>query len=39
MRYVKNNLPPIEKLGIHPICLQLAEAKRGLTLLAGITGS
>jgi twitching motility protein PilT len=39
MRYIKNNLPPIEKLGIHPICLQLAEAKRGLTLLAGITGS
>jgi twitching motility protein PilT len=39
MRYVKNDLPPIEKLGIHPICLQLAEAKRGLTLLAGITGS
>ena len=39
MRYIKNDLPPIEKLGINPICLKLAEAKRGLTLLAGITGS
>jgi len=39
MRYIKNNLPPIEKLGINPICLKLAESKRGLTLLAGITGS
>jgi len=39
MRYIKNEIPPIEKLGIHPICLQLAEAKRGLTILAGITGS
>ena len=39
MRYIKNDLPPIEKLGIDPICLSLAEAKRGLTLLAGITGS
>ncbi len=39
MRYIKNDLPPIEKLGIHPICLKLAESKRGLTLLAGITGS
>jgi twitching motility protein PilT len=39
MRYIKNEIPPIEKLGIHPICLELAEKKRGLTLLAGITGS
>jgi len=39
MRYIKNDMPPIEKLGIHPICLQLAESKRGLTILAGITGS
>ena len=39
MRYIKNDLPPIEKLGINPICLKLAESKRGLTLLAGITGS
>ena len=39
MRYIKNEIPPIEKLGIHPICLKLAETKRGLTLLAGITGS
>ncbi len=39
MRYIKNDLPPIEKLGINPICLKLSEAKRGLTLLAGITGS
>jgi len=39
MRYIKNDLPPIEKLGINPICLKLSESKRGLTLLAGITGS
>ncbi len=39
IRYIKSNLPSIEKLGINPICLKLAEADRGITLLAGITGS
>lgn len=39
MRYIKNEIPSIEKLGIAPKCLEVAEFERGLVLLAGITGS
>lgn len=39
MRYIKNEIPSIEKLGISPKCLEVAEFERGLVLLAGITGS
>ncbi len=39
MRYIKSNIPNAQQLGISPLCLTLAEAERGLVLLAGITGS
>lgn len=39
MRYVKTQVPTFEELGILPILKTLAEAPRGIVLLAGTTGS
>lgn len=39
MRHVKSQVPSFESLGLHPICLKVAESPRGIVLLAGSTGS
>jgi twitching motility protein PilT len=39
MRYVKINVPTFEELGLLPILKKIAEAPRGIVLLAGTTGS
>ena len=39
MRHVKSQVPNFEQLGLAPICRDLAEAPRGIILLAGTTGS
>lgn len=39
MRYVKTQVPSFEELGILPILKKIAEAPRGIVLLAGTTGS
>lgn len=39
MRYVKTQVPSFEDLGLLPILRQIAEAPRGIVLLAGSTGS
>ena len=39
MRYVKGQAPNIDALGLAPICKTIAEAHRGIVLLAGTTGS
>ncbi|MDX1951246.1 MAG: PilT/PilU family type 4a pilus ATPase [Verrucomicrobiota bacterium] len=39
MRYVKTNIPSFEELGLEPILKNIAEAPRGIVLLAGATGS
>ncbi len=39
MRYVKTNIPSFEELGLLDIVKQIAEAPRGIVLVAGTTGS
>jgi twitching motility protein PilT len=39
MRYVKATVPDFESLGLPPILKTIAEAPRGIVLLAGTTGS
>jgi len=39
MRYVKNQVPSFEELGLLPQIKQLAESPRGIVLVAGLTGS
>ncbi|MFO1489073.1 MAG: PilT/PilU family type 4a pilus ATPase [Verrucomicrobiota bacterium] len=39
MRYVKNNVPSFEELGLLPIVKTIAESPRGIVLVAGSTGS
>ncbi len=39
VRYVKNDIPSIEELGLPPILKQFAMIKRGLVLMVGATGS
>jgi twitching motility protein PilT len=39
MRHVKSEVPSFESLGLDPFILKLAEAPRGILLLAGGTGS
>jgi len=39
MRYVKNTIPEFEQLGLLPIVRKIAEAPRGIVLVAGATGS
>jgi len=38
MRYVKNAVPDFQTLGLPEVLLRLAEAPRGIVLLAGTTG-
>ncbi|MGA1236990.1 MAG: type IV pilus twitching motility protein PilT [Limisphaerales bacterium] len=38
MRYVKTNVPAFEELGLLPVLKEIAEAKRGIVLVAGTTG-
>jgi twitching motility protein PilT len=39
MRYVKTQVPSFEELGLLPITKKIAEAPRGIVLVAGSTGS
>ncbi len=39
MRYVKNQAPDFEQLGLPPVMKNIAESPRGIVLLAGTTGS
>ena len=39
MRYVKNIVPSFEELGLLPILKEIAQAPRGIVLVAGSTGS
>jgi twitching motility protein PilT len=39
MRFVKTQVPSFEDLGLLPVLKQIAEAPRGIVLLAGSTGS
>ena len=39
MRYVKTNVPSFEELGLLPQIKKIAEAPRGIVLVAGSTGS
>jgi len=39
MRYVKTNVPSFEQLGLLPQIKKIAEAPRGIVLVAGSTGS
>jgi twitching motility protein PilT len=39
MRFVKTNVPSFEELGLLPVVKQIAEAPRGIVLVAGSTGS
>jgi twitching motility protein PilT len=39
MRYVKTNVPSFDELGLLPVLKQIAEAPRGIVLVAGTTGS
>ncbi|MGV3774228.1 MAG: type IV pilus twitching motility protein PilT [Verrucomicrobiales bacterium] len=39
MRYVKTNIPSFEELGLLPVLKKIAEAHRGIVLIAGSTGS
>jgi twitching motility protein PilT len=39
MRFVKTQVPSFEELGLLPVLRQIAEAPRGIVLLAGSTGS
>lgn len=39
MRHVKNEVPSFQELGLDPVILKIAEAHRGIILLAGGTGS
>ena len=39
MRYVKTNIPSYTELGLLPIVMKIAEAQRGIVLVAGSTGS
>jgi twitching motility protein PilT len=39
MRYVKNQVPDFEHLGLPPVLKEIAEAPRGIVLMAGTTGS
>ncbi len=39
MRYVKTNVPSFEELGLLPQIRKIAEAHRGIVLVAGSTGS
>jgi twitching motility protein PilT len=39
MRYVKTQVPSFEELGLLPILRDIADAHRGIVLLAGTTGS
>lgn len=39
MRYVKNQPPNLDRLGLPPILKEIALAERGIVLIAGTTGS
>ena len=39
MRYVKNDIPEFEELGLIPVLKTIAEAPRGIVLVSGTTGS
>ena len=39
MRHVKNQVPDFEHLGLPPVMKDIAEAPRGIVLMAGTTGS
>lgn len=39
MRYVKNQIPEFEQLGLLPVVKRIAESHRGIVLVAGATGS
>ncbi len=39
MRYVKAQIPEFEQLGLLPVVRKIAEAPRGIVLVAGATGS
>ncbi len=39
MRYVKNQIPEFEQLGLLPVVKKIAESQRGIVLVAGATGS
>lgn len=39
MRYVKAEIPSFEELGLQPVLKKIADAPRGIVLVAGITGS
>ncbi|HEY1174158.1 MAG TPA: PilT/PilU family type 4a pilus ATPase [Verrucomicrobiae bacterium] len=39
MRHVKSEVPSFESLGLDPLTLKIAEAPRGIILMAGGTGS
>jgi twitching motility protein PilT len=39
MRYVKNQVPDFDHLGLPPVMKEIAEAPRGIVLMAGTTGS
>ena len=39
MRYVKTRIPEFEELGLLPIVAKIAEAPRGIVMVAGATGS
>jgi len=39
MRYVKNNIPEFDQLGLLPVVRKIAESPRGIVLVAGATGS
>ncbi|HET7623783.1 MAG TPA: PilT/PilU family type 4a pilus ATPase [Verrucomicrobiae bacterium] len=39
MRFVKTNVPGFEELGLLPVVKKIAEAPRGIVLVAGSTGS
>ncbi len=39
LRHILPGIPPMEELGLPPVCRRLAEEKRGLVLVTGPTGS
>jgi twitching motility protein PilT len=39
LRHILPGIPPMEELGLPPVCRRLSEEKRGLVLVTGPTGS
>src|SRR5690606_31881167 len=39
MRLIPDRIPPVEELGLPPAVIKLAELRRGLVVVTGITGS